>query len=224
MSVALSTKTAAAETEGLEAYLQQKDTAFAWKLISKKTSGDFTILQLQMVSQKWRGNKWTHEMLVVRPKAVRSSDIGFLLVGGGESPASHLTSLKLLAERAGAITAFISQVPNQPLFNGLSEDALIAYTFDQFLRSGDATWPVLFPMVKSAVRGLDTIQAVAEKEFDQKIERFVVAGASKRGWTTWLTAAVDARVAGIAPMVFDMLNMKVQTAWSQKVYGRQSDM
>jgi PhoPQ-activated pathogenicity-related protein len=50
-----------------------------------------------------------------------------------------------------------------------------------------------------------------------------VAGASKRGWTTWLSGAVDKRVVGIAPMVIDMLNMKVQTQWAQKVYGKQSE-
>ena len=131
--------------------------------------------------------------------------------------------LQVLAERAGAVAAVITRVPNQPLYDGRKEDALIAYTFDQFLQSGDESWPLLFPMVKSAVRGLDTIQAVAQKNFLQKIERFVVSGASKRGWTTWLTGASDPRVAAIAPMVIDMLNMKVQTDWAKKVYGKQSE-
>ncbi len=49
-----------------------------------------------------------------------------------------------------------------------------------------------------------------------------MAGASKRGWTTWLTAAIDARVTAIAPIVIDVLNMKAQTNWAQKIYGRQS--
>jgi PhoPQ-activated pathogenicity-related protein len=62
-----------------------------------------------------------------------------------------------------------------------------------------------------------------QREHGEKIERFVVGGASKRGWTTWLTGAVDQRVVGIAPMVIDMLNMKAQTQWAQKVYGRQSE-
>src|SRR5215212_746037 len=91
------------------------------------------------------------------------------------------------------------------------------------MKSGDDTWPALLPMVKSAVRAMDSVQAYAQKEHQQKIEKFVVAGASKRGWTTWLTGAVDPRVTAIAPMVIDMLNMKAPTQWAQKVYGKQSD-
>ncbi len=56
-----------------------------------------------------------------------------------------------------------------------------------------------------------------------KITNFVVGGASKRGWTTWLSAAVDPRIKGIAPMVIDMLNMKVQLEWTKRSYGRQSE-
>jgi PhoPQ-activated pathogenicity-related protein len=67
------------------------------------------------------------------------------------------------------------------------------------------------------------VQAFVAREYQQKIESFVVGGASKRGWTTWLTAAVDPRVKGIAPMVIDMLNMKVQLDWMKKIYGQQSE-
>ena len=131
--------------------------------------------------------------------------------------------LKTLAERAGAVAAAVNKVPNQPLYDGRKEDALIAYTFDQFLKTGDREWPLLFPMTKSAVRAMDAVQAFCGEGGGAKPARFVVAGASKRGWTTWLTAAADARVAGIAPMVIDMLNMKAQTRWAEQVYGRQSE-
>ena len=70
---------------------------------------------------------------------------------------------------------------------------------------------------------MDAVQAFAGQEYKQKIEKFVVGGASKRGWTTWLTAAADPRVQAIAPMVIDMLNMRVQASWAEKVYGKQSE-
>jgi PhoPQ-activated pathogenicity-related protein len=78
-------------------------------------------------------------------------------------------------------------------------------------------------MVKSAVRAMDAVGEFAKTEHKEEIKRWVVCGASKRGWTTWLTAAVDPRVKGIAPMVIDMLNMRAQVNWADKVYGKQSE-
>ena len=188
-----------------------------------ETSGKFEVAHLRLTSQMWRGHLWTHHLQIVRPQHVRNPNLGFLLITGNGEGEGELWVAKAVAERGGAVAAVLTCVPNEPLYDGRSEDALIAYTFDQYCRTGDETWPLLFPMVKSAVRAMDAIQAWAQTEHQQKIQRFVVSGASKRGWTTWLTGAADSRVCGIAPMVIDMLNMKVQTDWAQKVYGRQSE-
>jgi PhoPQ-activated pathogenicity-related protein len=87
-----------------------------------------------------------------------------------------------------------------------------------YLDGADADWLALLPMVKSAVRAMDTVQTVA---FDKKhvtVNDFVVTGVSKRGWTTWLTAAVDDRVCAIAPCVINVLNMDEQMKYHKKVY------
>ena len=49
----------------------------------------------------------------------------------------------------------------------------------------------LFPMVKAAIRGLDTIEDYVSSQFNFNLSGFIVSGGSKRGWTTWLTCAVD---------------------------------
>lgn len=206
----------------LEDYVSAPDEHHAWKEVNRESTNGFAITHLEMTSQKWRELLWTHHLQVVRPPTLRNADIAFLFVTGDGEGKNTLPMLQLLAERAGALAAVITRVPNQPLYDGRKEDALIAYTFDRYLKTGDATWPLLFPMVKSAVRGLDTVQAFAEKEYKQNVTRFVVSGASKRGWTTWLTAAVDQRVVAMAPMVIDMLNMKKQIEWAEKCYGHQS--
>ena len=140
----------------LEAYLQQPDSSFTWKVTEQRKVGEFNIARLEMTSQTWRSNVWTHHMIVVRPEAVRNPHIGFLFITGDGDGSKNLELLKTLAQRAGAMAAVITRVPNQPFYDGRKEDALIAYTFAQYLKTGDETWPLLFPMVKSAVRGMDT--------------------------------------------------------------------
>jgi PhoPQ-activated pathogenicity-related protein len=209
--------------EALENYIKEKDARFMWKCTKQKKLRDATVLHLEMVSQTWHGLLWNHHVQVIYPGVIRNPEIAFLFVTGDGDGSKEIESLYFIAQRAGTIAAVITNIPNQPLFDGLWEDALIAYTFEQYLNTKDESWPLLFPMVKSVIRGMDAVQAVMQQKFKQEITHFVVSGASKRGWTTWLTAAVDPRVKAIAPMVIDMLNMKKQTDWANKMYGKQSE-
>ena len=56
------------------------------------------------------------------------------------------------------------------------------------------------------------------------LNEFVITGASKRGWTTWLVgASKDKRVAGIAPMVIDTLNLDAQIPNQLEAFGKASE-
>src|SRR5690606_32270895 len=98
-----------------------------------------------------------------------------------------------------------------------------AHTFEQYLRTGESDWPLLLPMVKSAVRAMDATQEYARQNWSMQLETFTVTGASKRGWTTWLTGATDPRATAIAPMVIDMLNMREQMKHQVATWGDYSD-
>jgi len=211
-----------AHAGALEAYVRRPDDSFAWQVRTQEVASAVDHVVIDLTSQTWHDIRWTHALHVFQPHAVKNPSLAFLEVSAGVGKGVQTTAQRL-AEQCGVLVAIVTSVPNQPLFDNRSEDSLIAYTFDKYLKTGDDTWPLLLPMTKSAVRAMDAVQAWAKSQRQQTVTRFVVSGASKRGWTTWLTGAVDPRVCAIAPVVIDMLNMKAQTQWAQRVYGRQSE-
>ena len=63
-------------------------------------------------------------------------------------------------------------------------------------------------MVRAAVRSMDTMTQFTEEEFGTPVSHFTISGASKRGWTSWLTGAMDQeRVSAIVPVVWDGINV-----------------
>ncbi len=89
------------------------------------------------------------------------------------------------------------------------------------MMTGDETWLVRLPMVKSGVKAMDAIQEfmATNQAGEIKIDQFVIAGASKRGWTTWLVGLVDQRVIGMMPLVIDALNTEAITRHHYEAYG-----
>jgi len=213
----------------LQHYLHNGDTTFHYELKEQYDMPEATVYDLLLTSQKWRESTWTHQLTMFVPKDHHSDGALLFITGGSVKEGlpnwnGHddelFKSMSQIAAKNHAIVAVLRQTPNQPLFNDLTEDALISYTLHQFKNDHDFSWPLLFPMVKSAVRAMDAVQQFAKQSLQHDVRRFVVSGASKRGWTTWLTGANDSRVAGIAPMVIDVLNMAVNleyqmTAWKE---------
>lgn len=217
---------AAPETHPLFSYVKAPDPAYTWARESETPApGGGVITKVNLTSQVWQGIPWQHVLWICRPAQLRPGTAALLVItgGSGRNLNTEYALLANMANAAGIPVAVLFGIPNQPLYGGKTEDALIAHTFIEFLRTGDKTWPLLYPMTKSAVRAMDTIQQIAEQEWHTPVRRFVVTGASKRGWTTWLTGAVDSRVAGIAPMVYDNLNLAAQMRQQLAMYGRYSE-
>jgi PhoPQ-activated pathogenicity-related protein len=216
-------------------YVASPDDSFAWVVRRRGETPDGPWAELTLTSQTWQKSPWKHQLFVLKPHKVRDARRGLLFIGGGswkpeleQPPAAdegvpdQASMFAAVAENLGTPVAVLLQVPHQPL-NGMREDALISHTFEQFFKTNDASWPLLLPMVKSAVAGMNAVEQFAKDEWSLEIDEFTLTGASKRGWTTWLTAAVDPRVTALAPAVIDTLNMSKQLPHQIASWGKPSE-
>lgn len=208
-------------------YVARPTPEFAWKLWNKTQSKLGTIYHCDLTSQKWHGIVWKHALTVFEPKTVKHPEHVLLFVTGGSignrpRAGDILMGLKL-AGMCKARVALLNQVPNQPLLGGKKEDGLITETWLRYLTTGDETWPLLFPMVKSAVRAMDAVEQLAKREWKRPVKGFVVTGASKRGWTSWLTSVADKRIVAAAPIVINVLNFRPQMKHQLDTWGKFSE-
>lgn len=233
---------AAAEVYGdpvtaLHEYVAAEDPAYDYRLVHSATSDDgYTVHLLRMISQRWRApgearpGVWRHWLVVVVPDEVSKNTAALVVAGGSrdsDPPSLDDDEVRFgvqLAVISETVVAVLFQVPEQPLFFHDEPfphegEALVAYSWDKALETGDYSWPVYLPMVKATVRAMDTVQDLVPSIVPVPIEQFVVIGASKRGAATWLTPVVDARVVAIAPLVIDILNFAAQIEHHLAVYG-----
>lgn len=225
----------AAEPTALDRYIKKVDATYSWKHEKTVEGNPTKTFVIDLKSQTWRSKEdvdrpvWQHWLVIVKPEKVTASK-AFLLIGGGSNggamPSKADPMVMKIAEETNSIVAELRMVPNQPLVfhndgKPRKEDDLIGYCWNQFLKTGDETWLPRLPMVKSAVRAMDCVQEfmASEPGGKLKIEKFVVAGGSKRGWTTWMTAAADARVEAIIPIVIDVLNVNKSMLHHAGAYG-----
>ncbi|MEN8255858.1 MAG: PhoPQ-activated pathogenicity-related family protein [Verrucomicrobiota bacterium] len=222
----------------LDDYVAKPDTNYAYHVAGVIDGSGYTAYNLSMVSQQWRcGSEvdrplWRHWLTVIKPDEV-SGSTGLLWISNGvigDGPPAVDEGFAKIAVESRTVVAIVKDVPNQPLrFKDetfpRSEDDIIAYTFDKYLNGGDAEWLLLLPMVKSVVRAMDTVNRHIDTVTSGavSVEKFVLAGGSKRGWATWLAGAADPRVAAIAPAVIDVLRLDNQMKHHHGAYGFYSD-
>lgn len=240
-----------AETNVIRRYVYACDPLYEYSLKATYNlyAQEVSAYILDMTSGVWRNPNdvaetvWRHELAVIEPYNVRESTAMLVVSGGNIGSSIDNEEVAILAELARAsqsVVALLANVPNQPLNftderRSRSEDAIIAYSYDKYINSFEAgtpepNWPVLLPMTRAAVRAMDSVQAFMASKPGRvrNINNFVVAGASKRGWTTWLTAVAEtmqaevtgdtSRVSAIVPMVIDVLNMPAQIEHHYKAY------
>jgi PhoPQ-activated pathogenicity-related protein len=227
---------AAAIQGPLADYVAKEDKSYKWTKRREGKLGTGDYVELTLTSQTWKDIVWKHQLFIYKPAKIAIEKQALFWIDGGrwnadlEKPATADgdlgTRAKLLANLADELqtpVALLLHVPQQPMFDGMVEDEIISLTFAKYFLTGDAEWPLLLPMVKSAVRGMDAVQEFTRQEWQLDIDSFTMTGASKRGWTTWLTSAVDPRVTALAPMVIDMLNMTPQMKHQLESFGGYSE-
>jgi PhoPQ-activated pathogenicity-related protein len=205
--------------------------------------GSWKAYLLNMTSQAWLtpedftstiGHIWTHSVLVILPEKYNYTDAGALYITGNDNdgapdqlPSDTDEEVLLCASIAvtvGTACSILYQIPNapiryaaDPLQKDRSEDASVAFTWAQYMLHDRARpeWILYFPMAKAGIKAMDCVTEFVQQKTGSKLERWVTAGASKRGATTWLTGPVDTRIIGIAPIVFDVLSFRagVQHMW-----------
>ncbi len=221
-------KVAAAGQElEIDRFLAKEEPDFAWEVVTQRPFAGGSVTHINLTSQRWQDIVWQHALMVYEPAQVAHTDQMLLFITGGSIgrvPGEKDAMLGMMvANLCGARIAMLHQVPNQPLMGNRVEDDLITETWLQYLATGDTSWPLLFPMVKSAVKAMDALeQHAAQQGWSDDLD-FVVTGASKRGWTSWLVSASDPRVVATAPMVIDILNFPKQIKHQFASWGQPSE-
>ncbi len=230
----------------LDRYVRAPDPAYVLtprefkSYVTPTLLGSYSTFVTRLQTLKWRTRDdvepefWQHWLTIVvpsNPSRPLSTTAILIINGGGRNdaePGEAPAELGLAAVTGGIVVAEVTAIPNQPLrftdeATARSEDAIIAYTWDKFFRTGEESWPAQMPMTKAAVRAMDAVQQFLEEngQFQHVVRDFILGGASKRGWTAWLAAAADPkkRVRAVAPIVFDALRTEEAFRRHWRSYG-----
>ena len=224
------------QVTALDRYVATPDPAYKWQVATNSTvAGGVVMTSIDLTSQTWLTTNevdkpvWRHWLNIYRPPEVAHST-AFLMITGGNNrdmkPPKPGNEMAMIAMATKSVIAELKQVPSEPLVfvgdgKSRTEDEILAFGWAKYLKTGEERWIGRLPMAKSAVRAMDTVTAfcATPEGGSQKVDTFVVAGGSKRGWTTWATAEVDRRVVAIAPIVIDVLNLEPSFVHHWRAYG-----
>lgn len=219
----------------LDAYVAKPDPSFGWKVAGSFSGPGYHATVLDLTSQTWLSDKqvdhpvWRHWLTVIVPDQVEHKT-GFLYITGGDIgdpvPTKANEPFLDMALETHSIVAELDDVPNQPLRfaddpKPRVEDEIIAHQEAKFAKDHDPMDIVRLPMVKSGTAAMTAVQQFLASEAGgrHELDHFVVAGGSKRAWTTWLVGALDPRVSAIIPIVINVLDVDATTRHHWEAMG-----
>ena len=147
-------------------------------------TNDIDIRLYTVRSQVWQGHDLFNQMYTAIPTGVDPGDVKhvLLVITGGsfrsrlyEPPSDEEVDRFLrkakryspLISRLNTAAVVVRHVPFQRMklcdtghHRGQTEDALIACSLQKYLETGDANWPLLFPMTKTVKVNMDVAQEV----------------------------------------------------------------
>ena len=222
--------------ESMEDYIESTKDEFSYEIEEIIYEDEWTGYHIKMISGEWLDSKkvdqveWWHYVDIIIPKNTQTST-GIMFIDGGVKEEDFFRLDSKSAEYAietKSVIVNVSNIPFQPINfldseqESFYEDDLIAYAWNEFLKSGAkqkyTEWLPRFPMTRAVVRSMDLAQEITLQN-DINVKDFLVSGASKRGWTAWTTAAVDERIIAVAPLVIDLLNVVPSFENHYRSYG-----
>ena len=239
----------------LDTYMNKEDKHFSWfdtmERVKMPLGG--TGYVLNVTSQAWKEGEawvqhsdgfktsiWSHQMMIIVPNdlKIRNKAVIYNTGACNEHPGTpkgtdeEPLAMNAVSSQIGVITVALFQIPNchmiyetDPSKRGRSEDAMLAWAWKNFMDTGDHEWLPRLPMAKAVMKAMQAVEEYTTQEKIAEIDGWLVAGASKRGWTTWMVGAAAEKctwcpkveaLAPIVPIVPDLRN-GVHHMW--RAYG-----
>lgn len=210
-----------------------------YSLLENKQLPGVMLQRYKLNSQAWSPQgvvspeRWQNGVDIYLPDSARENNALVVINNGSNnngsgSPVAPTNfseeELTRIAVATRTVVISVSNVPNQVLsYQGvttpLAEDDSVAYSWRLFI--GDTqkyqNASLHIPMAASVSQAF----RLAKKELAQhNITKFIVTGASKRGWAAWLTALSDPDVDAVVPFVMDLLDTKNSLEHMYQSYGK----
>ncbi|ENU9470188.1 PhoPQ-activated protein PqaA family protein [Salmonella enterica] len=210
-----------------------------YSLLDKKQRPGVMLQRFNLNSQTWSPQgvvspeRWQNGVDIYIPDSAREKNALVVINNGSNNNGSgtpvaptnfNEEELSRIAIATRTVVISVSNVPNQVLsYQGvttpLGEDNSVAYSWKLFIgdthKYQDASLHI--PMAASVSQAF----RLAKKELTQQnINKFIVTGASKRGWAAWLTALSDPDVGAVVPFAMDLLNTQKSLEHMYQSYGK----